>query len=250
MAAPHGALRNLAPTNPCPGAVASDGRPWRRSGPPGRSGAASRQSTTRPRSAATLPAGLHRTSAPPYRGLPIATTQLTRDETAVTGRTADTTRLDAGRVGHESAGQLRPDEGARWPDTGRAGHRTAGHLDHGRRPGSGGHPSSGHRLAMDSRQPSWHLNHCDEDPTAGRLSTSSAGQTSRGPIRNQDSSAVKDPAGSWPPPRQTGVGDPPPSSRRLGTLLSAEGVGGDPVDLDDDVGRKVGPAGGRSERVG
>ena len=57
------------------------------------------------------------------------------------------------------------------------------------------------------------------------LSRSSAGQTSRGPIRNQDSSAVEDPARSWPPPRQTAVGDPPPSGRRLGALLSLDDFG-------------------------
>jgi hypothetical protein len=98
------------------------------------------------------------------------------------------------------------------------GPRTAGRV--------GRTPKSGHSLAMDSRQPSWHPDHCDEDPTAGMLSRSSAGQTSRGPIRDQDSSAREDPAGSWPPPRQTGVGDPPPSGRRLGALLSCVGVGG------------------------
>jgi hypothetical protein len=41
-----------------------------------------------------------------------------------------------------------------------------------------------------------------------------------------------------------------PAQRSQNASMSAEGVGGDPVDLDDDVGRKVGPAGGRSEGVG
>jgi hypothetical protein len=118
-------------------------------------------------------------------------------------------------------------------DAGRDGcNRADGRTPHGWTPGPwtagrvGWTPSSGHSLAMDSRQPSWHPNHGDEDPPAGMLSRSSAGQTSRGPIRNQDSSAGEGPAGSWPPPHQTGVGDPPPSGRRLAALLSCVGVGG------------------------
>ena len=168
---------------------------------------------------------------------PIATTRRTRDETAATGPTGghqtagrrtrwtpdgwtpdglDTSRLD-NRVRTREPDNRTLDG---WtPDGWTPGPRTAGRV--------GRTPSSGHRPAVDSRQASWHPDHCDEDPTAGMLSRSSAGQTPRGPIRNQDSSAVEDPAGSWPPPRQTAVGDPPPSGRRLGALLSSDQMGGE-----------------------
>jgi hypothetical protein len=157
---------------------------------------------------------------------PIATTRRTRDETAATGRTdrhqtagRRTGWTPAGRTAASGRGSQITGHWTGWtPDGWTPGPRTVGRV--------GWTPNSGHRLAMDSRQASWHPDHCDEDPTAGMLSRSSAGQTPRGPIRNQDSSAVEGPAGSWPPPRQTAVGDPPPSGRRLGALLSCVGVGG------------------------
>ncbi len=143
---------------------------------------------------------------------PIATTRRTRDETAATGRTdrhqtagRRTGWTPAGRTAASGRGSQITGHWTGWtPDGWTPGPRTAGRV--------GWTPNSGHRLAMDSGQASWHPDHCDEDPTAGMLSRSSAGQTPRGPIRNQDSSAVEDPAGSWPPPRQTAVGDPPARS--------------------------------------
>jgi hypothetical protein len=162
---------------------------WRRSGLPGRSGAASCRSTTGPGPRSTLPRrpahDLRRvpTSMPPRARRPsrrgrgrttwnstrssqdrcpavprsplIVTTRRARDETAVTGRTGEHHTAGRRTGGHESAGQPRPDEGARWPDSGRL---DTGRLDTwaGRRAGLGGHPSSGHSLAMDSRQASWH----------------------------------------------------------------------------------------------
>jgi hypothetical protein len=112
---------------PATSAVASDGRPWRRSGLVGR-GPASRQAPPGPGPRPTLPcrpahdlrsgvrihASLGRrpsrqgrgrtrwnsidpvkTAALPSRGLPIASIRLTEDETAVTGRTG----------GHHTAGR-------------------------------------------------------------------------------------------------------------------------------------------------
>src|SRR5919106_3856473 len=40
------------------------------------------------------------TAVPPYRGVPVASTGRTRDETAATGRTDRHQTLDAGRAGH------------------------------------------------------------------------------------------------------------------------------------------------------
>jgi hypothetical protein len=169
--------------------------------------------------------GSSRDRCPPYRGLPH------RHHPA-----------DAGRDGCDRAdGQTpdgwtpdgldtsRPDSRVRTrePDNRTLDGLDTGRLDTWTRTAGqvGWTPNSGHRPAMDGGQASWHPDHCDEDPTAGMLSRSSAEQTPRGPIRNQDSSAVEDPAGSWPPPRQTAVGDPPPSGRRLGALLSCVGFG-------------------------
>jgi hypothetical protein len=172
MAAPRGAMRHIAPTNPLP--ERSRQRrvpPTRQSGLPGRSGAASRRSTTRPRSAADAPppactrppqrcphpcssgpvdraardgAGPHgtrldpvKTAAPSYRGLPIATARVTQDETAVTGRTG----------GHQTAGRRTGWTPAGRTAASRRGSQMAGHWmgwtpdgwTPGRRAGLGGH---------------------------------------------------------------------------------------------------------------
>ena len=104
---------------------------------------------------------------PAYRGLPIAAARLTRDETAVTGRTGG--HHPAGRrtgwtpVGWTAASGQGSQIAGPWtgwtPDGWTSGPWTAGRV--------GWTPSSGHSLAMDSSQPSWHPNHGDEDPTAG-----------------------------------------------------------------------------------
>jgi len=128
---------SIAPAPPCPSAVASDRRPSRRYGLPGRSGAASRQSATRPRSAADAPppactrlrsgarihaprvvdpaagdgAGPHGTPLDPVvtaarrtEVSPIATTRRTRDETAATGRT-ERHQMAGRRTGWTPAGR-------------------------------------------------------------------------------------------------------------------------------------------------
>jgi hypothetical protein len=226
-----------------------------------RSGAASRRSTTRPRSAADAPppactrppqrcpqpwllgvvdratgdgTGPHATrldpvmtAAPPYRGLPHHQhpADAGRDGCdRADGRTPDGWTPD----GLDTS---RPDSRVRTrePDTRTLDGLDTSRLDTwtpGRRAGLGGHPvvDTDRRWAA-GRHPGIPTTATRTPPT-GMLSRSSAGQTPRGPIRNQDSSAVEDPAGSWPPPRQTAVGDPPPSGRRLGALLSCVGVGG------------------------
>jgi hypothetical protein len=156
---PRGGFGNVAlQPAPCLAQSPATGRPLRRSGLPGRSAAASRPSTTRPRSAADAPP-LASTRPPqrcPRPGLlgpstePLGTGRTTwnsprSSRDGCPGRTdvspspppADGDEMDAiGRTDghqtagrrtgwHQTAGQPDPDEGARQPDTGRAGHRTA-----------------------------------------------------------------------------------------------------------------------------
>ena len=151
--------------HPCPSAVASDRRPSRRSGLPGRSGPAG----TRLRSGARIHApravdraagdgaGPHGTRLDPVvtaarrtEVSPIATTRRTRDETAATGRT-DRHQTAGRRTGWTPAGrtaasgqgsQLTGHWTACTSDGWTPGPRTAGRV--------GWTPKSGHRLAMDS----------------------------------------------------------------------------------------------------
>jgi hypothetical protein len=167
--------------------------------------------------------GSRRDHCPPYRGLPH------RHHPA-----------DAGRDGCDRADRQIPDgwtpDGldtsrpdtrvrTREPDNRTLDGLDTGRLDTWTRTAGrvGWTPSSGHRLAMDSRQASWHPDHCTRTLPLGccqKLRRADAawadpqsGQLSRRRSRRELATAAPDSC-------QTAVGDPPPSGRRHGALLS------------------------------
>jgi hypothetical protein len=191
---------NLAPATPCPSAVASDRRPSRQSGLPGRSGAASPKAPPGPGPRPTLPRRpAHDSAAVPATMPPRAVDRAAGDGARPHGTRLDPVMTaappyrglphrhhpaDAGRDGGDRTDGQTPDgwtpdgwtPADRTAASGR-GTQTTGHwtgwTPDGWTPGPrtagwvGGHPNSGHRLAMDSRQASWHPDHCDEDLPLG-----------------------------------------------------------------------------------
>jgi hypothetical protein len=154
--------------------------------------------------------------------------RLRGDEMDASGRMeADSSRLDAGRV---DTG--RPDTDGRTPDgldTGCAGHHTAGHWTAGPPDPDDGTaewtPHGGHRLAMDRRQASCLADHGDNARPLDAGWTLRRGGRPSGRPTNQDSSAAGLPGRARPPPRPSAAGATPPSSWRLGALLSSDDYG-------------------------
>jgi hypothetical protein len=103
MAAPHGAVRppHTSASSSTRAQSQATGRPSRRSGLPGRPGAASRRSTSRPRSAGRRsPAGLHTTSAAvPASMAPRAADRAAGDEAGPHGTRLDPVVTVARRTG-------------------------------------------------------------------------------------------------------------------------------------------------------
>src|SRR6266511_1794412 len=110
--------------------------------------------------------------------------------------------LDAGRAGHQTAGQLDPGRG----------NQTTGNWTGWTPDGWTTGPQTTEPDGLDTEwwtpdrrrtawQASWHSDHRDDAPTAGMPSGSSAGQTPPGAIRNRDSSAEGTLPRAWPPPR-------------------------------------------------
>ena len=144
--------------------------------------------------------------APPYRGVP------KRHRRADAGPDGCDGRTD----GHQTAGRRTgwtPDDwtpdgrtaesGMREPDV-----RTPDGLDTGRLDTwtpddetDGWTPTGGRGRRRTAWQASWHPDNCDDAPTAGVPSGSSAGQTPPGAISNRDSSAEGTLPRAWPPPR-------------------------------------------------
>ena len=175
------------------------------------------------------PARLRTTSAgsPPASDLQ-GHRRASADETEVTGQTGGHQPAGRRTGGHQPAGQ--PDPGRPNQMTGHrtAGHRTAGQPDPGRGNRMVGHPM----VDTDRRRTAWQVL---AFPTAAttpyrwgavrKLGRSDAAWS----ISSQDSSAERTlPRRGWATAttRQR-QGDTPPSSRRLGALLSSNQMGGE-----------------------
>jgi hypothetical protein len=158
------------------------------------------------------------------------------------------------RAGHRTGGHLRA--GHRTGGHLRAGHRTGGQQMTGppdtRTTNPGGRPPDGLDTGRLDRRipdddPGWVNTRCwtPTDAMAGVFAVStramtphrwmaagrSAGQTPAGRATTQDRSAARTPRAprcyrpAWLPPRPSAAGGRPPSSRRLGALLSSDDFG-------------------------
>jgi hypothetical protein len=160
---------------------------------------------------------------PPRPGSPTPPPEHGRRRTRPDGR-LDTGRLDTGRVDSR-----RPTAG---PSGGRpqvTGHRTAGLPDPGRPKPDGWTSPAG------QRRPTpwlgcWQVDHGDDArplETGWTLLRANIVWASN----NQDRSTARTPrhhaatGGAWPPPRPSAAGGTPPSSWRLGALLSSDDFG-------------------------
>jgi hypothetical protein len=171
------------------------------------------------------------------------------DELDASGRTeANSRRLDAGRVdtGRVDTGPPDTRRAGHWMhwtpdgwtpdrrtpdglDTGCTGHRTAGHRTAGPPDPHDGTaewtPHDGRGPATDAVAGVLALPTTAATPDRWMAAGRSAGQPPSGRPSNQDSSAAGLPGRARPPPRPSAAGATPPSSWRLGALLSSDDYG-------------------------
>jgi hypothetical protein len=146
------------------------------------------------------------------------------DEMDASGRTeADSSRLDAGRTGHRTHrtpdGRTPDALDTRRPDTGRLDRRTRTT-----------EPLSGHHMVDADRRPtpwlaSWPCRPRRQRPTAGCRLDAPPGSRRLGDQPTRTARQQGLPGRARPPPRPSAAGATPPSSWRLGALLSSDDFG-------------------------